>query len=47
MCGGGCTKKAEGVCELILPGARMCGPFEEGILHSWTDGVVVHPLVWG
>ena len=46
-CGGGGGIKAEPVCRLVLPGARTCSPFEEGILHTWMGGSVVHPLGWG
>ena len=31
----------------VLPGVRTCAPFEEAILHSWTGGLVAHPLGWG
>ena len=39
--------KAEGVCQLVLPGARTCAPFKEGVLHAWIVGLVAHPLGWG
>ena len=44
---GGCTKKAEGVDRLVLPGVRACAPFEGGILHLGRGGWVAHPLYWG
>ena len=28
---------------MVLPGVRMCSPFEEGILYSSIDGSVAHP----
>ena len=45
--GGGCIIKADGNCQLVLPGVHTCGPFEEEILHPWTGGLVVHLLGWG
>ena len=42
--------KAEGVCQLVLPGVRKCAPFEEGIpplVGGWVGGWVAHPLGWG
>ena len=39
--------KAEIVCRLVLPDVRACLPVEEGILHSWIGGLVVHPMGWG
>ena len=27
---------------LVLPGVQKCAPFEVGILHSWTGGLVDH-----
>ena len=30
-----CAKKTLRVCRLILPGVRVCSPFEEGILYLW------------
>ena len=44
--GGGGAVKAEQVCRLMLPGARTCSPFEEGILHAWIGGLVAHRLIW-
>ena len=41
---GGGAVKAGWVCRLVLPGVPKCSPFEEGILHSWMGGLVVHPL---
>ena len=40
----GCAMKAERGLAL-----RVCtrAPFEEGTLHLWTGGLVVHPLGWG
>ena len=43
--GGGIT--AERVRRLVLPEERTCSPFEEGILHLWTGGLVACPLGWG
>ena len=42
-----CAIKAEGVCRLVLPGVRICSPFEEGVLHSSMGGLAVHPLGGG
>ena len=47
LSGGGGAIKAERVCRLVLPGKRMCAPFEEGILHSWIGGLVANRLGWG
>ena len=39
--------RAERVHRWVLPGVRACAPFEEGILHSWMEGMGVHPLACG
>ena len=44
--GRGAIKAGRG-CRLALPGVRACLPFEEGILHLWTGGLVAQPLGWG
>ena len=44
--GGGGTRKADGVCRLVLLGVRPCAPFEEGILHLCRGGLGAHPLGW-
>ena len=35
---GGCAIKAEGVCRLVLPGARTWSPLEEETFHAWIGG---------
>ena len=35
------------MCWLVPPDVRTWLPFEEGIRHSWTGGLVIHPVGWG
>ena len=42
--GGGDAMKAERVCRCVLPGGCTCSPLKEGLLHSCTGGLVVHPM---
>ena len=42
--GRGCTIKAEGACQLVLPGVRTCAPFEGGTPRLWIGGWL--PIRW-
>ena len=44
---GRCAIKAEGVCQVVLPGVRTCVRFEEGILYVWRGEVGRPPIGLG